>query len=113
MGESAEIVVVYVTTATDAEARAIAASVVNERLAACANILPPIRSIYWWQGAVEESVEVALLLKTRADLVPALSQRVRALHSYACPCIVALPVVGGNAAYLAWISSETTTKRSD
>lgn len=58
---------------------------------------------------LEESVETALLLKTRADLVPALSERVHALHSYACLRIVALPVVGGNAAYLAWITGKTTT----
>ena len=108
MGECTDIVVVYVTASSDAEARSIAASVVNERLAACANILPAIRSMYWWQGRLEESVEVALLLKTRAALVPALTERVRALHAYECPCVVALPVVGGNAAFLAWIRDEAT-----
>lgn len=100
-------IVVYVTVATDAEAQKIAGTVVGERLAACANILPPIRSIYWWGGNLESADEVAVLLKTRKDLADALIERIRQLHSYDCPCIIALPVVAGNPAFLAWISSET------
>ena len=107
MSETKGIVVVYVTASSDAEANSIAAAVVGERLAACANMLPAIRSMYWWQGAVEESTEVALLLKTHIELVAALIERIRGLHSYDCPCIVALPVVDGNPAFLDWIRVET------
>lgn len=102
-----DIVVVYVTAPSDAEAAQIAGIVVGERLAACANILPAMRSIYWWQGHVESAEEVALLLKTRAALVETLIERVRDLHSYDCPCVVAMPVVAGNPAFLDWIRSET------
>lgn len=100
-------VVVYVTVATDTEAQKIAGTVVGERLAACANIFPPIRSVYWWEGNLESADEVAVLLKTRKDVADALIERIRQLHSYDCPCIIALPVVAGNPAFLAWISSET------
>lgn len=98
---------VYVTAADEAAAHSIATTIVGEHLAACANILPPIRSVYWWQGALEEATEVALLLKTRAALVPMLIERVKELHAYDCPCIVALPIVAGNPAFLDWIANET------
>ncbi|QLH41042.1 MAG: divalent-cation tolerance protein CutA [Defluviicoccus sp.] len=98
----------YVTTASEDEALGIARSVVGERLAACANILGTIRSVFWWQDQVNDDAEVAMILKTRADLVPSLTERVKALHSYECPCVVALPIVGGNADFLAWIGAETT-----
>jgi periplasmic divalent cation tolerance protein len=100
-------VFVYVTAGSEAEAAAIARAVVAERLAACANILPIIRSVYWWQGAVQESAEAALILKTTAAQVGALTARIRAMHSYDCPCIVVLPISGGNSDFLAWIAQET------
>lgn len=97
----------YVTCRSAEEARGIARAVVAERLAACANLLGGIESLYWWRGALEESREVALILKTSAALVPALTRRVKALHSYEVPCVVALPILGGNADYLAWLAAET------
>lgn len=100
-------VIVYVTVSTETEAQRIAEIVVGERLAACANILPPIRSIYWWEGKLESAGEVAVLLKTRETLADPLIERVRELHSYECPCIVAMPLVAGNPAFVAWIGSET------
>lgn len=100
-------VIVYVTVSTETEAQRIAETVVGERLAACANILPPIRSIYWWEGKLESAGEVAVLLKTRETLADPLIERVRELHSYECPCIVAMPLVAGNPAFVAWIGSET------
>ncbi|RIK92773.1 MAG: divalent-cation tolerance protein CutA [Proteobacteria bacterium] len=98
---------VYVTAASREEALAIARQVVEERLAACANVIDGLTSIYHWQGEVEEEREVALLLKTRLSLFDALEARVRALHSYACPCIVAWPMVAGSPDYLAWIAAGT------
>jgi len=100
--------VVLVTCGSEAAAAELARKLVSERLVACGNIVPGIRSIYRWQGAVQEDAEVLLLLKTAAELVPALSARVHELHTYEVPEVVALPVVGGLAAYLAWIAESTT-----
>ena len=98
---------VYVTAGTKEEAASIGRTVVGERLAACANLLPGITSVYWWEGKLEESGESALILKTRVELIEPLTARIKALHSYTCPCIVALPVAGGNAAFLDWVRAET------
>lgn len=98
--------VVYVTAASREQALAIGRTVVAERLAACVNVLGPITSIYRWEGLVHEEEEVGFLLKTRGDLVEALSERVKALHDYECPCVVAIPIDGGNPAFLAWIDAE-------
>lgn len=97
----------YVTASSRDEALAIGRAAVEEQLAACANVLEGMTSIYWWQGQLEQSTECVLLLKTRAALVTRLIDRVRALHSYECPCIVELPVTGGNPAYLQWIADST------
>ena len=98
---------VYMTVGSVDEARAIAADLVDRRLAACVNLVPGIRSIYRWQGEVADDAEVAMFAKTRADLVEALIARVKALHSYDCPCIVALPIAAGNPDFLDWIAAET------
>ena len=97
----------YVTAGSREEALAIGRVVVEERLAACANVLDGMISLYWWQGALERADEAALILKTRAELVERLTARVRELHSYECPCVVALPIDAGNPAYLDWIVRET------
>lgn len=98
---------VYVTASSRAEAMKIASAVVSERLAACANVMDGLTSIYHWQGQVQEDAEAALLLKTRADLFDRLAARIRELHSYETPCIVAWPLVAADADYLAWIKAET------
>jgi periplasmic divalent cation tolerance protein len=98
---------VYVTAGSREEAERLARAVVEERLAACANILPPIRSYYRWQGRTEEAEEVAIVMKTVAERFDALAARVRALHSYELPAIVALPIAAGLPAYLEWIAAET------
>ncbi len=103
-----EYVFVYMTTGTVEEARVIGRRLVEERLAACANILPAMESIYHWQGRVETAQEAVLIAKTRAVLVDQLSARVREWHSYDCPCVVALPITAGNPAYLRWLGAETT-----
>ena len=98
---------IYITASNRYEARRIARTLVEERLAACANVISPIDSFYWWQGKVNEEREVALFAKTRVELVEAVIARVRALHSYSVPCVVALPILAGNPAFLDWIGAET------
>ncbi|HEX5079759.1 MAG TPA: divalent-cation tolerance protein CutA [Geminicoccaceae bacterium] len=104
---SARVWLCYVSLGPREDALAIARTLVEERLAAAVNIQRGVRSIYRWQGAVEEAAEVLLIAKTRAALVPRLTARVVALHSYACPAVVAVPICGGNAAYLRWIEEQT------
>ncbi len=99
---------VYVTTKDADAARAIAKTVVGERLAACANILGAVESIYWWQGELCEGAEVALVLKTSDRCKESLINRIKALHSYDCPCIVCLPIADGNRDFLDWIANETS-----
>lgn len=102
-----EFRLVYMTAASRDEAKKIGRALVEERLAACANVIDGMESVYWWQGRLTEDREAVLIAKTRAELVPALTERVRALHSYTLPCVVALPLVGGNPAYLEWLEAET------
>ena len=97
----------YMTAETRDEAMKIGRALVEERLVACANILGPMDSIYWWDGAVKSETEVAFIVKTRATLVDQVVARVTEMHSYDCPCIVALPIEGGNPDYLAWIEAQT------
>lgn len=101
-------VFLYITAADADEARKIGRDLVAQRLAACANILPGITSIYRWQGEVAEDGEIAMIVKTRRELIDAVVDRVRTLHSYDCPCVVALPVQGGNPEFLKWIIEETS-----
>jgi periplasmic divalent cation tolerance protein len=103
-----EAVFCYVTCPSRNEALAIARALVDERLAAGGNVLPGVASVYRWEGAVREAEEVVLILKTQARLGQRVVERVRALHSYACPCVVLLPLAGGNPAYLDWIRAETS-----
>lgn len=97
---------VYMTAATRRDALRIGDALVRERLAACVNVLGPIASIYRWKGRVTRGREVAFIAKTRAARVAALVARVRALHSYDVPCVVALDIKGGNPAFLRWIGEE-------
>jgi periplasmic divalent cation tolerance protein len=100
---------VVLCNAPPGQAKAIARALVDRRLAACVNLVPGVVSIYRWKGAVEEEAETTLLVKTRADLVPALTAAIRELHEYEIPEVVALPIVlgEGNDAYRAWVADET------
>ena len=98
---------IYVTADSAEEARRIARALVEERLAACANVLGPVTSYYWWQDALQEESEAVLVAKTREHLVERYDARHQALHGYECPCVVALPIEGGNPAFLDWIAAET------
>jgi periplasmic divalent cation tolerance protein len=97
----------YITVRDADEARRIGKILVAERLAACVNILPGMESHYWWQGKMESAREAVLIAKTRADLSEDLLTRVRDLHEAEIPCIVFLPVTGGNPDYIEWIAAET------
>lgn len=101
-----DVIFVYMTAGSVEEARRIARALVDERLAACVNLIEGMTAIYRWQGAVEEAGETVLIAKTRAGRFEALADRVRALHSYSVPCIVELPVGRGNPAYMAWLRQE-------
>ncbi len=98
---------IYITAASRDEALTIGRAVVEARLAACANVFPGVTSVYWWEGSRQEDSEAALILKTRQDLVDQVVAKVKELHSYECPCVVALPIAGGNKDFLDWISKET------
>ena len=98
---------VEVTTSGEDESKSIGRRVVEERLAACANIIPCVTSFYWWKGVLEEDTESILILKTSAEKVEKLIARVRELHSYENPAIIALPIKTGSKSYLKWISDET------
>jgi len=98
---------VYVTAPSLAEAESLARLAVEQRLAACANILPGMRSLYWWQGKLESADEAVLLLKTTDALAPELVNALTQAHSYGCPCVVVLDISAGNQAFLDWIRGET------
>ncbi len=98
---------VLLVTAPDAEVGArLARTLVEEHLAACVNLIPGIRSIYRWEGKVQEDGEVLLVIKTRQDRVAALSRRVHELHPYELPELIAVGVVGGSERYLEWLRGE-------
>jgi len=97
----------YVTAASRDEALVLGRALVEARLAACANVQDGMRSVYRWQGELREDAEAVLILKTRTDLAEAATARLRQLHSYECPCVVRLPIEGGNPDFLAWIAAET------
>ena len=101
------VMFVYVTAADADEAKNIGRQLVQEQLAACANILPGATSIFRWQGKLEEASEAVLILKTTEQKLEQLIDRAKALHSYDCPCIEALPVVEGNRDFLEWVVRET------
>ncbi len=101
---------IYVTCESTEQAQRLAHTLLAERLAACANILPGMQSIYWWQGQVEQATETVLILKTQAALEDSLIGRVRDLHSYELPCVLSWPIAEGNPNYLQWIINETTPR---
>lgn len=101
------VLAVFCTCPDDASAARIADALVDERLAACVNRLPGLRSVYRWQGAIERSDEVLLVIKTTAPRLEALTERVRALHPNELPEVIAFEVAGGLAAYLDWVAEQT------
>ena len=107
-----EFIVVLVTVGSAAEGERLARSLVEERLAACVNRIPGIQSVYRWEGKLEQSEEELLIVKTGKELFTALEKRVRELHSYSVPEIIALPLIDGNAAYLRWLEEQVSCPTS-
>lgn len=98
-------IVVMVTVGGKQEAEKIAQQLLEEKLIACANILGPVSSHFHWAGKIDKAEEYLMLMKSRADLFEALSERVKALHSYEVPEVLALPILKGSKAYLDWLGS--------
>ncbi|MFH0919351.1 MAG: divalent-cation tolerance protein CutA [Fibrobacterota bacterium] len=97
----------YITASSKKEARFIGRVLVQKRLCACVNILDKMESHYWWKGELETGHETVLIAKTRNRLVKKAIREVTSLHSYECPCIVALPITDGYPGFLDWIKAET------
>ena len=101
-------VVVFVTASSEEEAEKIASLLLEKRKAACVSVVPRVSSRFWWQGKLDSVQESLLIVKTRAALVPELTDIVKKAHRYSVPEIVALPVVAGNKDYLDWVDRETS-----
>ena len=99
---------IYVTTSGETEAINIGRTLVDERLVACVNIIDGVRSIYRWEGKIEDEKETVLVMKTVSAKVKVVTQKIKSLHSYDCPCVVVVDIVGGNDDFLQWIANETT-----
>lgn len=99
--------IIYSTTGNLQDAKKIAHSLVEEKLVACVNIIPKIESIYRWQGKIEEDIESVLIAKTTDKNVEKTIQRLKELHSYELPDIVAIPITSGLKEYLNWVEDET------
>lgn len=108
-----DTLLVYCTAPDPDTARELARTLVDERLAACVNIVPGLSSLYRWQGRVYEDAEALLLMKTTAARYPALQERLRALHPYELPEIVAVPLSAGLPAYLDWVGAQTLATPED
>ena len=100
-------IVVFITAGSKEEAQKIARGLLEEKLAACVNILPGLESHFWWQGKIDSAKEALLVIKTKKELFNKLAKKVKSLHSYSVPEIIALPIVTGNTEYLNWINDST------
>ena len=108
-----DALVVYITAPDEDEAAKIARALVEGKLAACVNIIGDVRSIYSWQGEVEDEKEVLMIVKTRSELFAALQARVKELHSYIVPEIIAMPIVDGSEEYVKWLNEATKQRNED
>jgi len=100
-------IVIFITAPSNDEADKIADILVSRRKAACVNVVPQMRSKFWWQGKIESEEEALLIVKTRSALLDDVIGLVKANHSYEVPEVIALPIVGGNEDYLNWLDEET------
>lgn len=99
-------IIVFITTATTEEAQRISRALLEQRKAACVNIVPGVSSRFWWQGKLDSAEESLLIVKTKASLLNEIVTLVREVHSYDVPEVIALPIVGGNQDYLGWMGRE-------
>jgi periplasmic divalent cation tolerance protein len=105
MSEEGKIVV-FITTGTEEEAHTIARELVNQKVAACVNIVPGVDSTFRWEGKIESDRESLLIVKTTLTLLPETIDLVKQVHSYTVPEIIAMPIIGGNPEYLQWVGDE-------
>lgn len=103
---SAEFVVIFVTASTEEEAKKIESTLLDQRKAACVNIILGIKSSFWWKGEIETAQEVLLVIKTKTSKLNEIIRIVKEIHSYETPEVIALPIIGGNEDYLRWIGKE-------
>jgi len=96
--------IVLVTASSREEAEEIVQRLLEEKLIACANIISPVHSLFWWQGKIDQAQEHLILMKTRRDLFEKLTEIVKSLHSYTVPEIIAIPIIEGSADYLVWLN---------
>jgi periplasmic divalent cation tolerance protein len=102
-----DAIIVLITANSGEEAETIARTLVNEHVAACVNIVPGVRSLFLWEGKTQEEKEVLLICKSRQPLLEELVQRVKSLHSYSVPEVIALPIIAGSGEYLDWVKENT------
>jgi periplasmic divalent cation tolerance protein len=102
-----EPVLLYITAASREEAISLSRELLNERLVACTNIMEHVTAMYHWQGEIEHAPEVVVIAKTLASHIERVTRRVKELHSYSNPCVLAVPVIGGSPEYIAWLKEET------
>ena len=102
-----EFIIVFATCGSEEEALKIANSLVEERLAACVNLISPVRSIYRWEGKIWDEKEWILIIKTQKERFGELERKVKSLHSYSVPEIIGLPIVEGASSYLNWLEEMT------
>jgi len=107
MSSKGDRVIVFITAGTEQEGDSIARLLVERRKVACINMIPRVRSLFWWQDKIDSTEESLLIAKTMASLVPDIVSLVREVHSYEVPEIIAMPVTGGNEGYLKWVADET------
>ncbi len=103
-----EFIIAYVTVPSEAEGRKIARLLVEEKLAACVNVVPDIQSFYRWEGQVQHDKELLLMIKSQSKKMASLITRVKELHSYDVPEVISMPVTQGSDDYLDWVRNETT-----
>ena len=103
----ADEIVILITTGSSDEAATIARTLVDEHLAACVNVIPGVRSFFFWEGKIQDAVEALLICKSRMPLMDAVIARVKTLHTYSMPEIIAVPIAAGLPTYLAWVKDAT------
>lgn len=108
--QKANFIVILVTAGTEAEANKIAQILLKQKLVACVNIIPGVNSLFWWEGKIDKSCEVLLVIKTKSSFLKEVVESVKKNHSYEVPEIIALPIIGGNKDYLKWIEEVTRKK---
>jgi periplasmic divalent cation tolerance protein len=105
MMEEQSKIVIFITTGSEEEAHRIADQLLNQRKAACINIVPKIDSLFWWQDKLDSAQESLLIVKTKASKLKEITELVKRVHSYEVPEIIALPIIGGNEDYLKWLDT--------